>query len=699
MLSYTDPLWQGASHDPSHRPLACPSAKRWRAGEGERFGPLHHPADDSGMSATTVSSPAELTIRGVLLGAAITLLFTAANVYLGLKVGLTFATSIPAAVISMAILRYLPGATILENNIVQTVASAAGTLAAIIFVLPGLVMIGWWNGFPYFLTAGITATGGLLGVMFSVPLRRALVVDTDLPYPEGHAAAEVLKVGAGSREGEEESARGLRIIALNSLASAAFAILTQTRLAVAEATTFFRVGSGASTVSTGLSFALVGVGHLVGLSVGMAMLAGIAIGYGVALPVLTAGNPLPTGVADWVGTVFRNDVRFLGAGVIGVAAVWTLVRIAGPVVGGIRSSLAASRARGRDEAVAIEERDLSFGIVVGGSLLILIPIAWLLWSSIAGGPLAGSAVPLIAGALLFVAVLGLVIAAVCGYMAGLIGASNSPVSGIGILSVLAASLMLVGLFGRGTPPETTQALVAYALIVTGVVFGVATISNDNLQDLKTGQLVGATPWKQQVALLLGVVFGSLVVPPVLDLMATSFGFAGMPGAGPNALAAPQAALISALAKGVLGGDLNWSVIGIGALVGVGVVVVDELLGRAGRLRLPPLGVGLGIYLPMAVTLPVVIGAVLGHWYDGWAERQREPETARRMGVLMATGMIVGESLWGVLFALIVYLAGNDSPLALVGASFETPALIGGTILFAALVGWLYSRTRRTARLS
>ena len=647
----------------------------------------------------TPRPPAELTFRAIILGGIITLLFTAANVYLGLKVGLTFATSIPAAVISMAVLRYLPGATILENNIVQTVASAAGTLAAIIFVLPGLVMIGWWHGFPFLLTAGITATGGVLGVMFSVPLRRALVVDTDLPYPEGHAAAEVLKVGAGSREGEAQSARGLKVIVFNSLVSAGFAVLTQTKLAVAEATTFFRVGSGASTISAGLSFALVGVGHLVGLSVGMAMLAGIVVGFWIALPILTAHAPAPAGgpISGWVGGVFGHDVRFLGAGVIGVAAVWTLVKIAGPVLGGIRSSLAASRARGRNEVLPLEERDLPFGIVVAGSLAVLVPIAALLWSVIAGGPLQGSALVLIAGALVFVLVVGLVIAAVCGYMAGLIGASNSPVSGIGILSVLAASLMLVGLFGRGTPTGTTEALVAYALIVTGVVFGVATISNDNLQDLKTGQLVGATPWKQQVALLFGVLFGSVVVPPVLDLMANSFGFAGMPGAGPNALAAPQAALISALAKGVLGGDLNWAMIGVGALVGIGAVIVDEALGRLGKLRLPPLGIGLGIYLPMSVTLPVVVGAVIGWRYDRWAERTRDPEQARRLGVLTATGMIVGESLWGVAFAGIVAVSGTDAPLALVGDGFANWALIGGTAVFLALVGWMYARTRAACR--
>jgi putative OPT family oligopeptide transporter len=639
---------------------------------------------------------AELTVRGVLLGGLITLLFTAANVYLGLKVGLTFATSIPAAVISMAVLRYLPGATILENNIVQTVASAAGTLAAIIFVLPGLVMIGWWQGFPYLMTAGITATGGILGVMFSVPLRRALVVDTDLPYPEGRAAAEVLKVGAGSREGEAESGRGLKLIVVNAIASMGFAILTQTRIVVAEAAQYFRVGAGATGISGGLSFALIGAGHLVGLSVGLAMFAGVVIGWWIALPILTAAAPALAsgGVEAWASGVFRTDVRFLGAGVIGVAAIWTLLKIIGPVLAGIRSSIAASNAKRDGAVLEVGERDLSIKIVLAVSIAILIPIAGLCWTEIAGGPLQPMAVPLIAGALIFVLVLGLVIAAVCGYMAGLIGASNSPVSGIGILAVLAAALMLVGLFGRGTPPATTQALVAYALIVTGIVFGVATISNDNLQDLKTGQLVGATPWKQQVALIFGVIFGSLVVPPVLELLATTLGFQGAPGAGPNALAAPQAALISALAKGVLGGDLNWAMIGIGALIGAVVIAMDETLGRMGKLRLPPLGVGLGVYLPMAVTLPVVIGAVIGATYDRWADRTRDPEYARRMGVLTATGMIVGESLWGVAFAVIVYVSGSDAPLALVGDGFAVPALIGGTIAFLALLWGLYRFTRR-----
>ncbi len=663
-----------------------------------RIGAIRHlaPSRRIWQFVAMKTHPAELTLRGILLGGAITLLFTAANVYLGLKVGLTFATSIPAAVISMAILRMLPGSSILENNIVQTIASAAGTLAAIIFVLPGLVMIGWWQDFPFVTTAAITATGGVLGVMFSVPLRRALVVDTDLPYPEGRAAAEVLIVGSASGQGAEESARGLRVLVLGSLASAGFALLTQLRLVAAEAATWFRAGAGATGLASGFSFALLGVGHLVGLSVGMAQLVGVVVGWWILLPILTAASPMPGDVEVWANTVFRNDVRFFGAGVIGVAAVWTLIRIARPVVGGIRGALAASRARGAGETLVLGERDIPIGIVGAVSLATLVPIAWLLWSVVSAGPLSGSAVLLIVAALVFVVVAGLLIAAVCGYMAGLIGASNSPVSAIGILSILAASLMMVALFGRAAPAGTTQAMVAFALIVTGLVFGIATISNDNLQDLKTGQIVGATPWKQQVALVIGVAFGSLTVPPVLSVLNTAFGFVGAPGAGPEALAAPQAGLISALATGVLGGTLNWPMLGWGALAGVIFVGLDEALGAMRRLRLPPLAIGIGIYLPMAVILPVVLGSVLGAIYDRWAGRTHDPEGAHRMGVLLATGMIVGESLFGVLFAGVVAATGSDAPLAVVGSGFASPALIAGLVVFTGLTAWQYRAARRAA---
>ncbi|KFD30171.1 OPT family oligopeptide transporter [Sphingobium yanoikuyae] len=638
---------------------------------------------------------AELTLRGVILGALITLLFTAANVYLGLKIGLTFATSIPAAVISMAVLRLFATGTILENNIVQTIASAAGTLSAIIFVLPGLVIIGWWQGFPYWLSACTIALGGILGVMYSVPLRRALVTGSDLPYPEGVAAAEVLKVGAGSREGLEENKRGLAAIVMSSLAAAGFSIIAKTKILAEEAATFFKLGAGASSVSTSFSMALIGVGHLVGISVGAAMFVGLLISWVGIVPYLT--SPLPAGadLADLVGTTFRMKARFIGAGTIGIAAIWTLLKILGPIISGIRSALNAAKVRKSGDAgtLDITERDLPIGIVFGTILASLVPIAVLLWIFAQGGPIAANPVPIIGLTLAYILVAGIVIASVCGYMAGLIGASNSPISGVGILAVLGASLILAAIYGSGHP-EQSQALIAYALFTTAIVFGVATISNDNLQDLKTGQLVGATPWKQQIALVLGVLFGALVIPPVLDLLNSAFGFAGAPGAKATALPAPQAALISALAKGVLGGDLDWGLIGFGAGIGVVVVALDELLGKTGKMRLPPLAVGMGIYLPMALTLLIPVGAVIGHFYNRWSLRQANPEFAERMGVLMATGFIVGESLFGVAFAGIVASTDSDAPLALVGESHWAVPL--SVLIFAGVIAALYARLRHWA---
>ncbi|MGQ0559981.1 MAG: OPT family oligopeptide transporter, partial [Sphingosinicella sp.] len=548
-------------------------------------------------------------------------------------------------------------------------------------------------GFPYWISFAATALGGMLGVMFSVPLRRALVVDAPLPYPEGVAAAEVLKCGAGSREGDEGNRRGLRLIIVSGLAAAAFTLVAKTRLLAEEASRYFHVGASSTGLSGGLSFALIGAGHLVGISVGMAMLVGLVTGWWIVLPILTAGVP---GEAEEVATtIFRSDVRFFGAGVIAVAAVWTLFKLLRPVARGISSAMAASRSRNASGGLPLVERDIPIHIVGGVILASLLPIAALLWLFIAGGPLAATALPLILGTLVFVLVAGIVIASVCGYMAGLIGASNSPISGIGILAILAASLLL-GIGYEGADAAEIAALVAYALFATAIVFGIATISNDNLQDLKTGQLVGATPWRQQLALVYGVLFGAAVVPPVLDMLNSAYGFAGAPGAGPDALPAPQAALISALATGVLGGDLNWRMLGIGAMVGVGVVIVDEMLGRANKLRLPPLAVGIGIYLPMAVTLPVVIGAVIGKLYQRGTERMRDPAFAKRMGVLLATGLIVGDSLLNVAFAGLVAASGDPAAIALAGEEFVTIALIAGLAAFVALLAWLYRYTRRLA---
>ncbi len=648
------------------------------------------------LAMTTSPSPRELTLRSVLLGAVLTVIFTAANVYLGLKIGLTFATSIPAAVISMAVLRSFSGVTIQENNIVQTIASAAGTLSAIIFVLPGLIMIGWWTHFPYWQSAAVIGVGGVLGVMYSVPLRRALVTGSDLPYPEGVAAAEVLKIGAGVG-GEAENRKGLSAIVLGGGLAALYALLAKTQALAEEASVAVRLGPGATSFSASFSLALIGVGHLVGLAVGVAMLVGLVVGWLVLLPHYTSGG-LPAGMqlADFVSATFRHKVRFVGAGTIGVAAVWTLLRVIGPIVRGIAAALAASRVRqaGQGATLDREEQDLPIGLVGAVILAAMVPIGFLLADFARGGPVETVFWPTLIVTIAYVLVIGIVIASVCGYMAGLIGASNSPISGTGILSALGIALLLAAIFGRGGDPVTTKALVAFALFVTAIVFGVATISNDNLQDLKTGQLVGATPWRQQVALVLGVVFGALVIPPILQLLNVTFGFQGTPGAGPQALAAPQAALITAIAQGVLGGTLDWNLIGLGAAIGAVAILVDELLRKSGRGSLPPLAVGMGIYLPMSLTVLIPLGAFIGHFYDRWARTAPDPALAARLGVLAATGLIAGESLFGVAFAGIAAATGSPTPLALMRVhAFATPLAV---VVFCGAIGWLYLATRRSA---
>ncbi|GEE03476.1 oligopeptide transporter, OPT family protein [Gordonia spumicola] len=641
----------------------------------------------------------------MILGGLITLVFTAANVYLGLKVGLTFATAIPAAVISMAVLRYFKQHTIMENNIVQTIASAAGTLSAIVFVLPGLIMIGWWSGFPYWTTVAVCAIGGVLGVMYSIPLRRALVTGSDLPYPEGVAAAEVLKVGEASErhgadgDGVDQNRGGMRAIVVGSLGAAFFQLLTSLKLVAAEASAAFKVGSGATMVSGSLSLALIGVGHLVGMAVGLAMIVGLVISFFVMLPIRTWGSG-PSGdetLLDFVGGVFSHEVRLVGAGAIAVAAIWTLATVIGPIIKGIIAAMASAKARKAGTTVDVTERDIPIQWVGLTVVLAMIPIGWLLWDFAADSHISDSLAGIIAVSIVFVLIIGLVVAAVCGYMAGLIGSSNSPISGVGILVVLTAALLIKVTHGPTDDPKQVEALIAYTLFTAAVVFGVATISNDNLQDLKTGQLVGATPWKQQVALVIGVLFGSAIIPPILSLMNNAFGFDGATNADgvKGTLSAPQAGLMKTLATGVFGGDLNWALIGVGALIGVAVIAVDETLKRTtSKYRLPPLAVGMGMYLPMSLTLTIPLGAIIGMYYDKWASRSAaDADRRKRLGVLLATGLIVGESIYGVLFAGVVAATNEEAPLSIVGDGYGDSAQLVGIVVFVAIVFGAYRYTQ------
>jgi putative OPT family oligopeptide transporter len=658
-------------------------------------------AETAGEKSDMKELRAELTVRSLILGVLITLIFTAANVYFGLKAGLTFATSIPAAVISMAALRKVRDATIQENNIVQTVASAAGTLSSIIFVLPGMVMIGWWTGFPYWVSCAICVFGGILGVMYSIPLRRALVTQSDLPYPEGVACAEVLKCGSGEQGGGvEESRAGLAALVWGSVISGTFALITATRVFASDVARNFRVGErSVSGYDFFLSFALFGIGHLVGLWVGVAMGVGALIAWVWGVPHFSAltpdaGSLTAASIDALAHDTWSHKVRFVGAGTIGVAAIWTLAKLVKPVVAGLRSAMAAARTRAAGNAAALPrtEQDIPIGIVGLASLLCVLPVGVLLAQFVAGSGLGDHLVFLVLSGMLYVAVMSFLVSAVVGYMAGLIGSSNSPLSGIGILAVIGFALILVLGVHAGGSPETGTAFVAYALFVTAVVFAAAAIANNNLQDLKTGQLVDATPWKQQTALVIGVIAGAVIIPPILDLLNRAYGFAGSPGPHrEHPLPAPQAGLISALAQGVIQNNVDWSLIETGGLIGVAVIVADALLRRLKPgAHLSPLAVGLGIYLPTQSTLMVVVGAVAGWIFERRADTRARPEATKQLGVLLASGMIVGEGLIGVLVAALVAFSGKDFPLSLVGDSFAGNAAVWlGGIAFAGVIYLLY----------
>jgi putative OPT family oligopeptide transporter len=442
-----------------------------------------------------------------------------------------------------------------------------------------------------------------------------------------------------------------------------------------------------------MSLALFGAGHLMGVAVGAAMLVGLVISWGVAVPILTAMAPQAGAAADWAGGVWSHQVRFIGAGAIGVAAIWTLAKLARPLWSGIASAIAAQRQRTAGDAAQLgrTEQDIPIGVMAVISLICLVPIALLMANFLASGPLGGLLVPLMIASVLYIVVAGFAVAAVCGYMAGLIGSSNSPVSGMAILSVLGAALIIAAIGLPILKGGDARPLVAFALLVTSVLIAVAVSANDNLQDLKTGQLVDATPWRQQVALLIGVVAGSVVIPIVLNALNKAYGFAGgPPGITGQPLAAPQATLISTIASGVISHDLPWGLIAIGGLVGAGLVLIDELLRRTGRYSLPPLGAALAIYLPSSVTAFVILGAFSGWIYDRRAAGRKNGDVAKRLGVLLVSGYIVGDSLLNVAHAFLIIGTGRGAPLALAAESFALGAPLGlaaYVVTFLALYAW------------
>ena len=659
----------------------------------------------------------ELTLRGMILGALITIIFTASNVYLGLKVGLTFASSIPAAVISMAVLKFFKGSNILENNMVQTQASAAGTLSSIIFVLPGLLMAGYWSGFPFWQTALLCMAGGILGVIFTIPLRYAMVVKSELPYPEGVAAAEILKVGSHEEEEGRQGGSGIKELAAGGALAGFMSFCSNGLRVIADSASYwFKSGTAIFQLPMGFSLALLGAGYLVGLTGGIAILLGISIAWGIAVPYFSSHIPQPADMemAAFAMKLWKEKVRFIGAGTIGIAAVWTLLMLLKPMLEGLKMSFKSFG--GGTPAAERAEQDLSPKAMIFWVLSMMLILGVSFYHFIGDSHITGGmAWLLVVVCTLLASVIGFLVAAACGYMAGLVGSSSSPISGVGIVSIVIISLVLlvVGESGGLMADEANRKfLLALTLFCGSAVICVASISNDNLQDLKTGHLLKATPWRQQVALIIGCIVGALVISPVLELLYEAYGFTGaMPREGMDvaqALAAPQATLMATIASGIFAHNLEWVYIFTGIVIGAVLIVVDLVLKKSfgGKLALPVLAVGMGIYLPPSINMPIVAGAVLAavlkHIIGKKAEnREGRLKNAERIGTLFSAGLIVGESLIGVIMAFIIAFSvtngGSDAPLALNLENWDAAASWLGLAFFVTGMFFFAQRVLKAGR--
>lgn len=653
----------------------------------------------------------ELTVRGIILGALITVIFTASNVYLGLKVGMTFASSIPAAVISMAVLKFFKDSSILENNMVQTQASSAGTLSSVIFVLPGLLMMGYWQDFPFWQTMLICAAGGTLGVLFTIPLRRAMVVNSDLPYPEGVAAAEILKAG-NHADGDS----GVKDIAYGGVLAGLVAFLTNGLRVMADgASAWIQTGKAAFQLPMGFSLALLGAGYLIGIVGGIAMLIGVLLTWGVAVPYFTMSGDIAADASliDAAMVVWKTKVRFIGVGTIGIAAIWTLLILMKPMIEGMVHSFRMLKG-GQAESEHRVDIDLSPKTMIYILIATVVLIVISLHHFIAAAPISPELSILLVVVCTFLAVfIGFFVAAASGYMAGLVGSSSSPISGIGIISVIVISLVLVSIGNASGLFETVDGqkfLTALTLFTASIVLTTATISNDNLQDLKTGLLVDATPWRQQVALIIGCFVGALVIAPVLEILYHAYGFSGAlprPDMDPSqALSAPQATLMTTISQGIFTNKLEWTYILTGVGLGAVLITIDAFLKKVSNkvFGLPVIAVGIGIYLPPSINMPVIVGAFLAWIMTRHIAKIGNKDVsakAERFGTLFSAGLIVGESLMGVILAFIIAASvttgGSEAPLSLNLENWDTIGEWLGLIVFIVGIVIFASRVLRAKK--
>lgn len=628
----------------------------------------------------------QLTFRAIVLAIVLAVILAAANAYLGLFAGLTIATAIPAAVVSMGVLRLLGGGTILENNIVQTGASAGSSIAAgVIFTIPALVILGYWDDFRYSWVLAIAGLGGLLGVLFSVPLRRTMIVEDPLPFPEGKAAAEVLKAG-------DNPGPGLRILALSGFIGALVKLAAGSGMRVipdaAVASGF--IGKFLGYLGTGLSPALLGVGYIVGVNVGIVVVSGSILSWHIAIPAyyawfLDSDPGLAAAVAGQDATtaafaIWNAKIRFLGVGAMLIGGVWTLFSLRKSLLSGIRSGFAAAR-KGTGHVVAETERDLPMKWMLIALVVFVVPLA-ALYQAIVGQW--SVSIPMT----IIMIVTGFLFVSVSAYLAGLVGSSNNPVSGITIATILFSAVVLVFLLGRDSPIGAVA-----AIMIGAVVCCAAAVGGDNLQDLKAGYLVGATPWKQQLMLAIGAFSCALIMAPVLNLLAAAYGIGAPTAEHPNSLAAPQATLMASVAKGMFGGQLPWGMIALGAGVGAAIIALDEWLkSRASTFRVPVLAAAIGIYLPLELMVPIFLGGLLSYLVErkrDWSGDADERDRIHRPGTLFSAGLITGEALMGIAIAIPIVVSERADVLAL-PASLQFGQVVGLVLL--AFIGWLLYRT-------
>lgn len=608
----------------------------------------------------------EITVKALFLGVILSMVLAGANAYLGLFAGMTVSASIPAAVISMGVLSLFKNSNIRENNIVQTAASAGESLAAgVIFTIPALVLLGYWDSFDYFEVAKIAAIGGVIGVLFTVPLRRALIINAKLKYPEGIATAAVLKAGDDAKRSQSSDAGGgLGTIALTSLTGGLMKLMQQGfGMWQVEAAGARAIGGSIFGIGTDLSPALISVGYIVGRNIGILVVGGGLISWAFVIPIYSAvvgfeGDPL-----DAAFNIWTTKIRYLGVGAMVVGGVWSLVKLFKPLIEGIKASLEALKENSSEKEVSIEERDMPINYVGIALAALLIPV-FLLYIGIV------NSFPIAALLTVVMMIFGFLFSAVAAYMAGVVGSSNNPISGVTIATILFTSILLLALLGTGSGVGA-----ASAIMVGAVVCCAAAIGGDNLQDLKAGQIVGATPWKQQVMQIVGTVSSAIVLGLVLDILHTAYTI------GSPTLSAPQATLMKSVADGVFNGNLPWTFVYIGGVIAVALILIDLRQEKIGSdFRVPVLAVAVGIYLPITLTVPIFIGGMVNHY----GKRSGAGEAKEKKGLLMSSGFITGEALMGILVAVPIFLSGNKDWWPQLG---EFNWL--GIVLFLGMIGWLY----------